>query len=70
MKAFSALLKKEFLDVRRSGRLLIIVVIFVLFGIMNPVIAKLTPWMLTKTMADYGLAFTEKIGRASCRERV
>lgn len=59
MKAFSALLKKEFLDARRSGRLLIIVVIFVLFGIMNPVIAKLTPWMLTKMMADYGLAFTE-----------
>ncbi len=42
---------KELLELRRSGRLLIFTVVFILIGVMNPATAKLTPWLL-KTMAD------------------
>lgn len=54
MKFFSGLITftgKEFLEFRRSGRLLIFTVIFVLLGVMNPATAKLTPWLM-ETMAD------------------
>ena len=43
MKAF---LKKEWMEMTRTGRLLILIIIFVILGIMNPAIAKLTPWMM------------------------
>ncbi len=46
MSAFLAFIKKEFLEQIRSGKLIIIGILFVLFGIMNPAIAKLTPWLL------------------------
>ena len=46
MKSFTAFLKKEWMHFLRSGHLWIFLGIFVLFGIMNPVIAKLTPWMM------------------------
>ena len=48
MKAF---LKKEFLEQLRTGKLMILGILFVLFGIMNPAVAKLTPWLL-EVMAD------------------
>lgn len=51
MKSLIAFMKKEFTEQFRSGRLMILGLIFVLFGIMNPAIAKLTPWLM-KTMAD------------------
>lgn len=51
MKTFIAFTKKELLESIRSGRLMILLVLFTLFGIMNPAIAKLTPWML-EMMAD------------------
>lgn len=35
----------------RSSRLMILGILFILFGIMNPAIAKLTPWLL-ETLAD------------------
>ena len=43
MRAF---LKKEWMEAVRTGRLWILLLVFALFGIMNPAIAKLTPWML------------------------
>lgn len=52
-------LKKEYLETVRTGRLPVLMLLFVLFGIMNPAIAKLTPWMmemLSDTMAESGLA--------------
>ena len=55
MKAF---LKKEWMEMTRTGRLLILVIIFTIFGIMNPAIAKLTPWMmemLEDSIAQSGL---------------
>lgn len=51
MRSFLAFLKKEWMELLRTGRLLIFVLIFVLFGIMNPAIAKITPWLM-ETMAD------------------
>ena len=48
MKAFW---KKEWLAQLRTGKLLILLLLFTAFGIMNPAIAKLTPWLL-ETMGD------------------
>ena len=55
MKAF---LKKEWMEWGRSGRILILMFVFILFGIMNPAVAKLTPWLmeaLSDSLSDTGL---------------
>lgn len=62
MKQLIAFSKKEFLEVWRTGKFLILVLIFVLFGIMNPAIAKLTPWMMEQfatSLEESGLVVTE-----------
>lgn len=51
MKQFTAFIRKEFMELTRTGKLFILTVLFVLFGIMNPAIAKLTPWMM-EIMSD------------------
>lgn len=51
MRSLFAFIKKEWMEQLRSGRLMILGILFVLFGIMNPAIAKLTPWLL-EFMAD------------------
>ena len=51
MKTVFVCLKKEITEHVRSGRLTILGIIFLLFGILSPAVAKLTPWLLT-TMAD------------------
>ena len=46
----------------RSSRLMILGLLFLAFGIMNPAIAKLTPWMmemLAESMEEAGLAVLE-----------
>lgn len=57
-----ALLKKECLEQFRTGHLIFLSILFILFGIMNPALAKITPWLM-KTMADSleetGLTVTE-----------
>lgn len=58
MKAF---LKKEWMEWNRTGRSWILLLVFVLFGIMNPALAKLTPWLmeaLSDSLADTGLVTT------------
>ncbi len=55
MKAF---LKKEWMEWYRTGRLLILVLVFTLFGVMNPAVAKLTPWImetLSESLAETGI---------------
>lgn len=62
MKGFLAFFKKELFELSRSGKLMIFVFIFVLFGIMNPGVAKLTPWLLENsadTFADQGIIIGE-----------
>ena len=61
MKSLLALMKKEYLEAARTGKIMILILLFVLFGIMNPAIAKLTPWMmemLSSSMAESGLVVT------------
>lgn len=62
MKSFMAFFKKEILESVRSGKLLILGILFLIFGIMNPAIAKLTPWMydiLSDSLAESGMIVTE-----------
>ena len=62
MKALIAFTKKEFMEQRRSGKMLFLTILFVVFGIMNPAIAKLTPWlmeMFADSLAQSGMTVTE-----------
>jgi len=54
MKAFLAFFKKELVENWRTYRLIILLVVLVLFGIMSPLIAKLTPEIL-KSLGDTGM---------------
>ena len=61
MRTLFAFMKKEWLEQIRSGRLIILTILFVLLGIMNPAIAKLTPWMLevlADSLAESGMTVT------------
>ena len=61
MKSLLAFMKKEYLEAARTGKIMILMLLFVLFGIMSPAIAKLTPWMmetLSDSMAESGLIIT------------
>ena len=62
MMAFISFLKKEILESFRSGKLIILGILFICFGIMNPAIAKLTPWMLeimSEELSNSGMTVTE-----------
>ncbi len=62
MKAFFAFFKKELLESARSGKLLFLTILFFAFGVMNPAIAKLTPWLLeimSEELAGSGMTVTE-----------
>ena len=57
-----AFTRKEWIEVLRTGKFFIVTVLFILFGVMNPAIAKLTPWMmeaLSESLEDSGLALTD-----------
>ena len=61
MRAFVSFLRKEYLELLRSGKLLLIVALFLVFGVMNPAIAKLTPWlleMMSDSLAESGMSVT------------
>ena len=58
MKTLIAFFKKEVMEQIRSKKIMILVLVFAFFGITNPVIAKLTPWLLelfSETMQDSGI---------------
>ena len=62
MKSLVSFMKKEYLEAARTGRIMIIILLFVLFGIMSPAVAKLTPWMmetLSESMAESGFIVTD-----------
>ena len=62
MRSFFAFFKKELLESLRSGKLMILGILFFAFGVMNPAIAKLTPWlmeMFAESLAESGMAITE-----------
>ena len=61
MKAFLAFFKKELLGSARSGKLAIMGILFFAFGVMNPAIAKLTPWLmeaLSESLEGAGMTVT------------
>ena len=61
MRAFFAFFKKELLESLRSGKLIFLAILFTAFGIMNPAIAKLTPWLLeimAEDLAESGMSIT------------
>ena len=61
MKFLLAFIRKEVKEQLRSGRLLILAILFVLFGVMNPAVAKLTPWlfeMMSDSLAEIGMTVT------------
>lgn len=62
MNALFAFTKKEWLETIRSGKFVILTILFFLFGIMNPAIAKLTPWMMefmAESLSETGLIVTQ-----------
>lgn len=64
MTAFWTFTGKEVQELVRTGKLLILGIIFILFGIMNPAIAKLTPWLMEMTadsLEGTGITITEVI---------
>ena len=62
MRSFLAFTKKEFTEQLRTGKVLLLGILFTLFGIMNPATAKLTPWlmeMFADSLAQSGMTVTE-----------
>lgn len=62
MNAQIAFLRKEIMEQTRSGRLMVLGILFTLFGIMNPAVAKLTPWLLeamSDSLAGSGMIVTD-----------
>lgn len=64
MRTLIAFTKKECMEQIRSGKIVILGILFLLLGIMNPAIAKLTPWMLemmADSMAESGLSVSSVV---------
>ena len=61
MKQLTAFIKKELLEQLRSGKFMILGILFCLFGIMNPATAKMMPWLLeimSEQFAENGMLIT------------
>ena len=62
MRSFIAFTRKEFTEQFRTGKITFLAILFVLFGIMNPAVAKLTPWLMEQfadTLAGSGMIITD-----------
>ncbi|HHX01041.1 MAG TPA: ABC transporter permease subunit [Firmicutes bacterium] len=57
MKHYLVFFKKELLEYNRTYKLLILLLVFLILGIMNPLTAKLTPDLLAKFMPE-GVSIT------------
>lgn len=61
MTSFIAFGKKELMEHTRGGRALLLLMLALLFGVMNPAIARLTPWLMelmSDSMEATGLSVT------------
>ena len=61
MRSFLAFFKKELMESARSGKLMILCMLFFAFGVMNPAIAKLTPWLMetfAESLEESGMIIT------------
>lgn len=52
MRGYIAFVKKEFMEFTRTHKLLIIMAVFLLLGMMNPLTAKLTPALMENFMPE------------------
>lgn len=52
MKGYLTFLKKELIEYAKTYKLLIMLIVFSVFGITNPLVAKLTPQILRSFMTD------------------
>ena len=52
---FGVLIHKELIEQIRSGRFIILVVVFIFFGIISPLLGKYLPAMLFFTMKDQNI---------------
>ena len=62
MRSVIAFTKKEITEQMRTGKVLFLGILFILFGIMNPAVAKLTPWLmeqLSDSLAESGMIITQ-----------
>ena len=60
MRQLSLLLRKELLELVRTKKAMVLLIVFGIFGIMNPAMAKLTPWMLSlmgESLEEQGITF-------------
>lgn len=58
MRSLVAFIKKEIMAQIRSGKLVFVFMVFVILGIMNPAVAKMTPWLLdvlSDSMSESGI---------------
>ncbi len=59
MRQFSAFIKKEWMEQSRTNKLLILGIVSVIFGIMSPAVAKLTPVIfeaMSESLSDQGIS--------------
>lgn len=64
MTAYRAFLKKEFLELGRTGKIVILGILFLLFGIMNPAFAKLTPLIMElseESLKEIGMSVPQMV---------
>lgn len=62
MIQLTAFVKKEWMEQVRTGRLWLCLILFVLFGVMSPALAKMTPWMfemMGDALEEQGLSITK-----------
>ena len=52
MRAYLAFTKKELFEFTKTYKLLLIVTVFLIFGFMNPVVAKFTPDLMESLMEE------------------
>ncbi len=57
MNGFQAFLKKEFMEATRTHKLTVLGLVFLLFGIMNPLFAKLMPEIIARFLPE-GITMT------------
>lgn len=55
MKNTLILIKKEYLEYTREHKLIILIAIFTILGISNPLIAKMTPWLFEQFLSDVSI---------------
>lgn len=62
MRQLKALIKKEYLELLRTGKFTLLAILFAIMGIMAPAFAKMTPWlfsMLGSQMEAQGIVIKE-----------